>query len=111
MFAARCEDFQTLFLRSPLQNVDVYVAYAPASHFQPARFIQVDGIGAYECPTIIVNDVFLVCRVDAKSGAKRITRPIRRSTHHLPAGKTTANCVVTSASFTVRVGSSPHVRY
>src|ERR1700730_2911243 len=111
MFAARCEDFQTLFLRSPLHDVDVHAADTPAFHFQSAWLIQVDGISPNECPSIIVSDVFLVCRVDAKPRAERITRPIRRSTHHLATGKTTADCVVASASFTVRIGSSTHVRY
>src|SRR5213076_36946 len=60
MFAARCEHFQTLFLRSPLQDVDVHVTDAPTFHFQSTRFIQVYGIGPDECPSIIVDNVFLV---------------------------------------------------
>ena len=111
MFTARCEHFQTLFLRSPLQDIDVHVTDAPASHFQPARFIQVYGIGPDECPSIIVDNVFLVRGGDAKSCAKRITRPIRRGTHHVAAGKIGADCVVGSASFTMRIGSGAHVWY
>ena len=62
MFAARREHFQTLFLRSPLQDVDVHVADAPAFHFQPARLVQVDGISPNKCPPVIVDNIFLVCR-------------------------------------------------
>src|SRR5438552_3426569 len=43
MFATRGEDFQTLFLRAPLQNVDVHMADAPAFHLKPARLVKVDG--------------------------------------------------------------------
>jgi hypothetical protein len=111
MFAARCEHFQALFLRSPLQDVDIHVADAPAFHIQPGRLVQVNCIGPNKCPPVIVETLFFVCRADAKPGAKRITRPIRRSTHHFATGKTTADCVVASASFTVRVGSSAHARY
>src|SRR6184192_3983647 len=111
MFAARREHFQTLFLRSPLQDVDVHAANAPASHFQPARFIQVYGIGPDECPPIIVDNVFLVRRGDAKSCAKRITRPIGGGTHHMATGKIGADCVVGSTSLTVRIGGSANVWY
>ena len=111
MFAPRCEDFQTLFLRSPLQDVDVHVANTPASHFQPAWFVQIDGISPYECPSIIVDNVFVVRRGDAKPCAERITRPIRGGTHHVAAGKISANCVMAPASFTVCVGSSADIRH
>jgi len=111
MFAARCEHFQTLFLRSPLQDVDIHVTDAPASHCQPARFIKVYGIGADECPSIIVDNVFLVRGGDAKPCAKRITRPIGCGTHHVAAGKIAADCVVESASLTMRIGSGAHVWY
>lgn len=111
VFATRCKDFQALFLRSPLQNIDVYVADAPAFHFQPARLVQVDGVSANKGPSIIVNNVFLVCGGDAKPRAEWIARPIGSCTQNVSAGKMSANCIVGSASFTVRVGSSPHVRY
>src|SRR5437667_12494112 len=92
MFAARCEHFQTLFPRSPLQDVDIHVTDAPAAHFQPARFIQVYGIGADECPSITVDNLFIDRGGYAKACAKRITRPICRSTHHVPSGPTDADC-------------------
>ena len=111
MFAARCEHFQTLFLRSPLQDVDIDVADAPAFHFQPARLVQIDCISPNKCPPLIVDNVFLVRRGDAKSRTKRITRPIGRGTQHVAAGKISADCVVGSASLAMRIGSSAHVRY
>src|SRR5436190_9295589 len=111
MFATRCEYFQTLFLGSPLQDVDVHVADGPTSHFQSARFIKVYGICPYECPSVIVDNVFLVRGGDAKACAKRITRPIGRGTHHLAARKIGADCIMGSASLTVRIRGSAHVWY
>src|SRR5207245_5483600 len=93
------------------QDVDVHVTDAPAFHIQPARFVQVDCISPNKCPPVIVDNIFFVCRGDAKLRAKWITRPIRRSTHHFAAGKTTADCVVASASLTMRIGSSADVWY
>src|SRR4029077_21246116 len=111
MLAARREHFQTLFLRSPLQDVDVHAANAPAFHIQPGRLVQVDCISPNKRPPIIVDNIFLVRRGYAKPRAKWITRPIRCSTHHFATGKATADCVVASASLTVRIGSSAHAWY
>ena len=111
MFAARCEHFQTLFLRSPLHDVDVHVADAPAFHFQPARLIQVDGISPNERPPVIIDYVFFICRRDAKPCTKRITRPIGRGTHDFGTGKATADRIVAAASLAMRIGSRSHVWY
>src|SRR5438034_5683681 len=46
VFAARGKYFQTLFVRAPLQDVNVHVADAPAFHLEPARLGKVNGVRA-----------------------------------------------------------------
>src|SRR6266542_1593854 len=112
MFATRGEDFQTLFLRAPFQNVDVHVADAPAFHLEPARLVEVDGVGADQRISIIVDNVFFICLGNSESGSYRKVRPIRRGTHHMLTGKTTTEGVVVSASsLAVRVSGSAHLWY
>ena len=110
MFATRGEDFQTLFLRAPFQNVNVHVADAPTFHLKPARLVEVDGVGADQRIPIIVDYVFFVCLGNSESGSYRKVRPIRRGTHHMLAGKTTAKRVIEPASsFEVRISGSAHI--
>ena len=69
MLATRGEDFQTLFLRAPFQNVDVHVPDAPAFHLKPAWLVKVDGVGADQRISIIVDNVFFVCLGNSESGS------------------------------------------
>ena len=109
MFATRCEDFQTLFLRAPLQNVDVYVADAPAFHLEPARLVKVDGVGSDQRSAIIVDNIFFVGIGNSESGPDREVRPIRSGTDHVPTGQMITERVVASASLAVGIGSSAHI--
>ena len=112
MLATGSEDFQALFLRAPFQNVDVHVADAPVFHLKPARLVKVDGISADQSRPVIVDNVFFVCIGNSESGSYRKVRPIRRGTHHMLAGKTTAERVVVPASsLAVRVSGSAHIGY
>jgi len=112
MLATRGEDFQTSFLRAPFQNVNVYMADAPAVHFKPARLVEVDGIGADHRRPVIVDDIFFLCIGNSESGPERKVRPIGRSTHHVLAGKPTTKRVRASASsLAVRVGGGAHIWY
>ena len=109
MLGARCEHFQALFLRAPLQNIDIDVTDAPALHVEAARLVKVDGVSPDECDSVVIDDVFIVCTGKPEPGSKREARPIRRGAHHVAAGKPAVECIVTSASFAVRVGSGTHV--
>jgi hypothetical protein len=112
MFATRCEDFQALFLRAPLQNVDVNVPDAPLPHLAPAWLVQVNGVRADQGISIIVDHIFFTCLGNPEPGSKRKVRPIRRGAHHMATGKVLAQCVVDSASSLVpRVGSGTHMWY
>src|SRR5262245_39588355 len=109
MFATRGEDFQTLFLRTPLQNVDVDVANTPVSYLRPRGLIKIDSVGANQRVPIVVDDVFFVRVCEAKTRPKRISRPIRSGTQHLPTGKISADGIVSPASSLVlRVRGSTH---
>src|SRR5262249_27071625 len=76
VFATWREDFQTLFLRTPLQNVDIDIADTPVSYLSPASLIKVDSVGANQRVTVIVNHVFFARVREAKTRPKRISRPI-----------------------------------
>jgi hypothetical protein len=42
MFGPRREHFQALYLRTPLQDIDIDVAYTPAFHVEAARLVEID---------------------------------------------------------------------
>ena len=112
MLATGSEDFQTFFLRAPFQNVNVHVPDAPAFHLKPARLVEVDGVGADQRISIIVDNVFFFCVGNSESGPERKVRPIRRSTHHMRTRKPAAERVVAPASaLAVRISGSAHIRY
>src|SRR5947208_12008484 len=66
VFAARREHLQALFLRSPLQNIDIDVAHTPTMHVEAARLVKVDRFGSHERSAVIVNYVFFVCSGNSK---------------------------------------------
>ena len=76
MFATRGENFQTFFLRTPLQNVDVDIADTPVSYLRPAGLIKIDSVGADQSVPVIVDDVFFASINEAKARSERVSRPI-----------------------------------
>lgn len=63
MLCARTEHFQALFFRTPLQNIDIDMANAPAFHFQTSRLVKIDRFCAHQrCPVIVDNELLL--RID-----------------------------------------------
>ena len=98
-----------MFLRAPFQNVNVYMADAPAVHFKPGRLVEVDGIGADHRRPVIVDDIFFLCIGNSESGADREVRPIRRGTDHVATGQMITERVVASASLAVGIGSSADI--
>src|SRR5438874_2620386 len=78
VFAARREHLQALFLRSPLQNIDIDVAHTPTMHVEAARLVKVDRFGSHERSAVIVNYVFFVCSGNSKPRPEWKTRPIGR---------------------------------
>src|SRR5262245_17242044 len=112
MFATRGEDFQTLFIRAPFQNLDVYVADAPAFHLKAARLVKVDGVSANQRIPIIVDNVLFVCLGNSKSCSQGKMRPVRRGAHHVRTGKATAErIVVATSALPMRIGSGAHIGY
>ena len=112
MLATRCEDFQTLFLRTPFQNVDVHVTNAPVSHLKPARLVKVNGVGADQGSPVIIDDVFFICIGNPESCPERKMRPIRRGTHHVGAGKPRPERVgAPASSLAMRVSGGAHIGY
>src|SRR5438094_10359398 len=98
MLATGSEDFQAFFLRAPFQNVNVHVPDAQLFHLKPARLVEVDGVGADQRISIIVENVFFFCVGNSESGPERKVRPIRRSTHHMRTRKPAAERAVAPAS-------------
>ena len=76
MFATRREDFQTFFLRTPLQYVDVHIADTPVSDVRPGGLIKIDSVGADQGVSVIVDDVFFAGINEAKARSERVSRPI-----------------------------------
>src|SRR5437667_3836693 len=109
VFDARGEYFQALFLRAPLQDIDIDVADTPASHVETARLVKIDRVCAEECGPVIVNDVFFICVRDSKPGTEWETRPIGGRAHHLLAAKTTVERIVAFASLAVGIGGGAHI--
>src|SRR6202030_4053933 len=48
MFGTRREHFQALYLRTPLQDIDIDVAHTPAFHIETARLVEIDRFGSHE---------------------------------------------------------------
>src|SRR5262249_39161771 len=110
MFATRGQDFETFFLRTPLQNVDVDIPDTPVSDFRPAGLIKINRVGTDQGVPIIVDDVLFVRVNEPKARSERVSRPIRSSTQHLPTGKISADGVVSPASsLMLGVGSGAHL--
>lgn len=105
MFRPRREDGETFLFGSPFENIDIDVPNAPTLHFEPTRFIQVDGVGSDQSGAIIVDDIFFSRPDDAKPGAKREPRPIGRRAHYTTTGQMRANRIVFATGFIPRISS------
>src|SRR5438128_12663476 len=104
MLATRGEDFQALFLRAPLQNVDVNLTNTPVFHLEPAGFVKIDGVGADQGSAVIIDDIFFIRIGDSESGSERKTRPIGRGAHDVGARKAAIERVAAAASLAMRIG-------
>src|SRR5206468_6261997 len=112
VFAARGKHFQTLFVRAPLQNVNVHVADAPAVHIESARLVKVNGVRADQRSPVIVDHIFFAGIDKSEPRSEGIARPIRGGTQHVPAGEIfTERVLVAASSLKVCIGSSAHVWY
>src|SRR5438067_12013404 len=79
MLRPRCEHFDALFFRTPLQNIDIHVAHAPAFHFQTRRLVKINRIGTDQSGAVVVNHVLLGGLDDFEAGSEREARPVRSS--------------------------------
>src|SRR6266480_8122146 len=111
MFGAWAEHFKALLLRTPLQNVDVDIAHAPAFHLQLGRLVKIDRAGADQRRSVIVDNKFLSGTDDFKSRPEREARPIGGSAHDMMAGEISAEGISTSAFFDTRVSGRADVRH
>src|SRR5437867_4257946 len=112
VFAARGKHFQTLFVRAPLQNVNVHVADAPAVHIESARLVKVNGVRADQRSPVIVDHIFFAGIDKSEPRSEGIARPIRGGTQHVPAGEILTERVVMAASpLKLGIGSGAHVWY
>src|SRR5712692_8499537 len=109
MFGPRAEHFQTLFVRAPLQDIDIDITHAPSLHLETGRLVKIDRVRPNQGRTIIVDHVFFLCIDNAKARAQREARPIGRCTHNVTAGEITAESIVAPAAFGSRVSSGPHL--
>ena len=100
MFRPWRENFQALFVRTPLQNVDINVSDAPTLHLEAGIGEQVDRVCSDERAAVVVDDILLIRADQAKTSAERKTRPIGSRTDDIPAGKVHTNGIVFSASAT-----------
>src|SRR6266496_6748775 len=108
MLDARTEDFQTLCLRTPPEDVYIDITHPPAFHLQATRLIQIYRIRPHERGSVVVDYVFLFCIDNAKVRPQRKTRPIGGGAHHAAAGQAEPECIVPSAPFAMRVSRRPH---
>src|SRR5437667_3457079 len=94
MFRAWSEHLQALRFGTPLQNVDIDVANAPAFHFEPCGLVKVDGVRADQRRSIIVDDVFVLRSGNLEPRSEREARPIRCSADHVSSGEILAERIV-----------------
>ena len=76
VFATRRKNFQTFFVRAPLQYVDVHVADTPFSDVRPGGLIKINSVGADQGVPVIVDDVFFTGINEAKARSERVSRPV-----------------------------------
>src|SRR5438876_946960 len=98
MLRPRCEHFDALFFRTPLQNIDIHVAHAPAFHFQTRRLVKINRIGTDQSGAVVVNHVLLGSLDDFEAGSEREARPVRSSAPNNSARKIFAYRVALSAA-------------
>src|SRR5438309_253290 len=110
MFCAWAQHFETLLLRTPLQNIDVDVAHTPAFHLQLGWLVKVDRAGADQRRSIVVDNVFVFRIGDSKPRAEREARPIGGSAHDTMTGQISAEGISMSAFFDPRVSGRADIR-
>ena len=95
------QHFDAFFIRTPLQNIDIDLPHAPAFHFQSCRLVKVNGAGADQSGTVIIDHIFLGRIHDLESSSEREARPVGRGAPNSTTGKTLANGVVSSTATTL----------
>src|SRR5438552_5522511 len=98
MLRPRCEHFDALFFRTPLQNIDIHLAHAPAFHFQTRRLVKINRIGTDQSGAVVINHVLLGSLDDFEAGSEREARPVRSSAPNNSARKIFADRVASSAA-------------
>src|ERR1700730_7384501 len=83
------------------------MAHAPSTHLEATRLVEIDGIGSDQGRSVVVDNVVFVGGDDPKLCAERKTRPIGGRAHDTLANQARANGIVATASFRMRVRSSP----
>src|SRR5688500_2201796 len=59
MLSSWRQDLEALFLRTPLENIDVHPANAPTAHGRTTTSIAVERVGADQCAAVVVDFVSL----------------------------------------------------
>src|SRR6476619_7966639 len=95
------QHFDALFIRTPLQNIDIDVTHAPAFHFQSCRLVEVNCVGADQGGAVIIDHIFLGGLHNLESSSEGKARPVGRGAANLPVGKVFANGVAASTTATL----------
>ena len=80
VFATRRKNFQTFFVRAPLQYVDVDIADTPFADVRPGGLIKINRVGADQGVSVIVDHVFFASINEAKTRSERVSRPVGSGT-------------------------------
>src|SRR5947209_18312804 len=111
MFRTWNQHLHASLFGTPLQNVDVDIANAPAFHFEFARFVKIDGVGSDQGGSVIVNDVFLARAANSKPGPDWKHRPVRGGAHDETSRQVSAESVARTAFFLLGVGGGSHIAH
>src|SRR5436309_10190043 len=98
MFGPWCQHLDALFIRAPVQNIDIHLTHAPASHFQSRRLVKIDRVGADQSGAVVIDHVLFPRLDDFESGSEREARPVGSGTPNNSPGKIFADGVASSAT-------------
>src|SRR4030095_7801374 len=93
-----CQDFDALFIRTPLQNIDVDMAHAPAFHLQTRGFEKIDCAAADQSGAVSMDDKCFGGLHDFEPCSTGEARPSGSSAVNNAAGKTPPHSVTSSAA-------------
>jgi len=95
------QHFDALFIRTPLQNVNIDLTNAPSFHFQSRRLVKIDGVAADQRGAVIIDHIFLGGLHNLESSSEWKVRPVGRGAANLPVGKIFANGIAASTTATL----------